>query len=194
VGAYEGNWTKLVRGIFTDVPVLMVEPQRAKKACLDRVCQDLVNVDYVAAVLGRQGGSRVEFFEMETGSSYFPERSDAERRPVILETTTLDEVAGARPGPTFLKIDVQGAELEVLRGGEKVLAHCELVQLEVALVPYNEGAPTMLDVLAYMDERGFVPLDICGFSRPNGLDLAQIDMLFVPSSSRLRTTFFQFQL
>lgn len=193
VGAYEGNWTRLARRIFSDVPVLMIEPQQAKKAILDAVCRELSHVNYVPAVLSRARGERVEFFQMETGSSYFAERSNASRSSVILETTTLDDIASAIPGPVFLKIDVQGAELEVLRGGQNVLGLCELVQLEVALVPYNEGAPTMLEVLTYMRERDFVPLDISGFSRPNGVDLAQIDMLFVPSSSNLRTTFFEFQ-
>lgn len=192
VGAYEGNWTRLVRRVFADVPVLMIEPQQAKKALLDDVCAELPGTRYASAVLSRRKGERVEFFEMETGSSYFPERSDASRRSVTLETTTLDEIASNIPGPIFLKIDVQGAELQVLSGGERVLALCELVQLEVALVPYNEGAPTMLEVLRYMDERGFVPLDISGFTRPNGIDLAQIDLLFAPRSSSLRTTFFHF--
>ncbi len=50
----------------------------------------------------------------------------------------------------------------------------------------------MLEVLNYMDSKGFVAFDISGFSRPNGIDLAQVDMLFVPKSSPLRTVFFTF--
>ena len=63
----------------------------------------------------------------------------------------------------------------------------------MALVPYNEGAPLFIDVLKYMDSKGFVPLDIAGLTRPNGVDLAQIDMVFVPQSSPLRTLFFTFR-
>jgi FkbM family methyltransferase len=192
VGAYEGNWARLARRVFPEVPVLMVEPQQAKHPFLDKVTRELKDIRYVPAFLGRQAGQSVEFFEMETGSSIFPERSNVPRRTVRLETTTLDELARDLPAPIFLKIDVQGAELEVLDGGKSVLGYCSLVQLEVALLPYNEGAPSMLEVLAYMDERGFVPLDLSGFSRPNGVDLAQIDIIFAPRSSSLRTTFFSF--
>ena len=122
----------------------------------------------------------------------FAENSNASRTTQELKTSTLDEVAGQIPQGAFLKIDVQGAELEVLKGGERTLAACELVQLEVAILPYNDGAPTALEVLSYMAERDFVPLDISGFSRPNGVDLAQVDFLFTRPASKLRTRFFTF--
>jgi hypothetical protein len=95
--------------------------------------------------------------------------------------------------PLFLKIDVQGAELEVLAGGPKTFARCEVVQLEVPIVTYNEGAPSLLDVIRYMEERDFTPMDVSGFSRPNGIDLVQMDLLFVNRGSSLRTNFVRFE-
>jgi FkbM family methyltransferase len=192
VGAYQGGWTRLVRRVFPEVPVLMIEAQAGKKQWLERVCRDLDRVRYVPALLGARSGETVPFFEMETGSSMFPENSNVPRIAKELTTTTLDELVGPDCVDAFLKIDVQGAELEVLRGSERTLSGCEVVQLEVALLPYNEGAPTMLDVLTFMDERQFAPFDISGFSRPNGVDLAQVDLLFARSKSPLRRTYFTF--
>jgi len=192
VGAYEGNWTRLARGVFGDVPTLMVEAQPSKRVGLETLCRELSNVGYVGALLGSESGETKQFFEMETGSSMFAENSNAPRTTQELKTSTLDDVAGQIPQGAFLKIDVQGAELEVLKGGDRTLAACELVQLEVAILPYNEGAPTALEVLSYMAERDFVPLDISGFSRPNGVDLAQVDFLFTRPASKLRTRFFTF--
>jgi hypothetical protein len=48
------------------------------------------------------------------------------------------------------------AELECLRGGEATLAMAEVVQLEVALLNYNEGAPLAAETIAFMDGHGFV--------------------------------------
>jgi FkbM family methyltransferase len=192
VGAYRGNWTRLVRRVFPAVPVLMVEAQESKSAQLQALCRELDGVSFESAVLAGESGQEVTFYEMETGSSYFPEQSNAPRTARTYKTRTLDELARGMPGPLFLKLDVQGAELEVLAGAAETLRRCELVQLEVALLPYNKGAPTMLDVLSYMSERDFVPLDISGFSRPNGVDLAQIDVLFARRSSPLRPDFFTF--
>jgi hypothetical protein len=79
-----------------------------------------------------------------------------------------------------------------LKGGQTTLDLCELVQLEVALLPYTEGAPTFLEVVTYMDERGFVPLDVSGFSRPNLVDLVQVDILFARRDSSLRPASIEF--
>lgn len=191
VGAYEGNWTRLVLNVFPDASVLMIEPQSTKRPRLERLCAEKPNVRLANALLGRKAGEAT-FYEMETGSSMFGERSNVARKETSLPVTTLNSLAGTLPGPIFLKIDVQGAELEVLEGAGDVLQRCEVVQLEVALLPYNEGAPTFLEVVSYMDARKFVPFDISGYSRPNGIDLAQIDMLFVRADSPLRRTFFEF--
>ena len=190
VGAYQGDWTKLARRIFGGVPVLMVEAQQSKKARLEALCGH--GVSLASALLAAEAGRVVTFYEMETGSSFFEEQSNAPRKPNTYATDTLDNIAGGLGGPLFLKIDVQGAELEVLKGGEETLKRCDLVQLEVAMLPYNNGAPTFFEVLSYMDERDFVPLDVSGFSRPNGVDLVQIDMLFVRRDSTLRPGFIEF--
>jgi FkbM family methyltransferase len=192
VGAYKGDWTRLVSRLFPNAPILMVEAQEGKAAGLKMLAAQFKNVSFASAVLGSSSGREVTFYEMETGSSYFPEQSNAPRTERTYVTRTLDELAGDLPAPLFLKVDVQGAELEILAGGTGTLERTELVQLEVALLPYNKGAPTILDVLEYMDERGFVPLDISGFSRPNGVDLVQIDILFARRTSDLRPQFISF--
>lgn len=192
VGAYEGNWTRMARRVFADVPILMVEAQEGKRPFLDQVVAELPKTSYAQALLGRTLGQEVEFFEMETGSSMFPERSNADRSARTLKTTTLDALAGDLAGPIFLKADVQGAELEVLRGAVDTLTRCEVVQLEVAVAAYNDGAPTMLEVLTFLAEREFAPFDIGGLVRPNGIDLVQMDLLFARPGSGLRTDFFTF--
>jgi FkbM family methyltransferase len=183
----------MVRRIFPGVPVLMVEAQRAKATSLEALCSELGGVSLASAALGAEAGKEVTFYEMETGSSYFPERSNAPRTSTTYVTRTLDDVAASLEGPLFLKIDVQGAELEVLAGGSGTLERSEVVQLEVPFVSYNEGAPTFLDVMRFMNQHDFIPLDVSGFSRPNGIDLVQADFLFVRRGSPLRPDFIEFE-
>lgn len=190
VGAYEGHWTRNARKVFGAVPTLMVEPQAAKRAGLEQLCEELPHTRLVPQVLAAKPGETVTFYEMETGSSFFPERSDAPRTAVDHVTNTLDDVAPMADN-IFLKIDAQGAELEVLAGGQKTLARASLVQLEAAVAKYNEGAPTLREVLGYMEDRGFVMLDMAGRSRIQGY-LVQMDLLFVPQDSPLQRDFFRF--
>ena len=145
IGAHEGSWTELVRGIFPEPPVLMIEARVDQEPVLGQVCARLPNVNYVIALLGRNAQSAVPFHVSGTGSSIFAERSDADRVLRRMPMRTLDEVANDTfqlKGPLFIKLDIQGAELECIQGGDAVLDKAEVVQLEVALLNYNEFGAT----------------------------------------------------
>ncbi len=194
VGAYKGDWTRMANRLLGNRPTLMVEAQSALIPALQDFATTRADLNIAHAVLSSTSGQEVTFYEMGTGSSMFAEASNASRVAVNVATQTLDDVAAEFLRTTddvFLKIDVQGAELEVLGGAQAVLDRAALVQLEVALLGYNQGAPLMPDVVAWMAERGWLPTEISGFSRPSG-PLVQIDLLFARESSPLRPSFFRF--
>jgi FkbM family methyltransferase len=196
IGAHEGDWTRAIRSIFPDTPVLMIEARHEQQAALKRVCADLPKIDYLIALLGSETRAAMQFHASGTGSSLFAERSDTPQKPRTIPMRTLDDVLASQQrlsAPFFLKLDIQGAELECLRGGEVALAKSEVVQLEVALLNYNEGAPLAAETIAFMDARGFALFDVNGFVRPNGINLVQIDALFVKKESNLRPDFFRFR-
>jgi FkbM family methyltransferase len=70
-------------------------------------------------------------------------------------TVRLDDVPIA--GIDLLKIDVQGAELMVFRGGRARLAHAVAVQAEVSFTPLYKDQPTFGDVDAELRSLGLVP-------------------------------------
>jgi FkbM family methyltransferase len=55
----------------------------------------------------------------------------------------------------YLKIDVQGAELDVIRGAEHHLKNAVVVQTEVEFAPMYKGQPLFADVDAALRARGF---------------------------------------
>lgn len=194
VGAYHGNWTRLANRLLGQKPTLMVEGQAALLPALEAYAETRPDLFVAGGVLSSMSGQEVSFHEMGTGSSIFAEASNAARTTKTITTRTLDDVAAdflASVSAPFLKIDVQGAELEVLGGGAKVLEKASLVQLEVAMLQYNQGAPLMPDVVAWMAARGWFPTEIAGFSRPSG-PLVQIDLLFARADSPLRPNEFRF--
>lgn len=80
---------------------------------------------------------------------------------------------------TYLKIDTQGFEKEVLVGAGKALASFAAVQLELPLRPLYEGQDDWLDMIAWMAERGFE----VAMARENGFDwqacrLLELDVVF----------------
>jgi len=86
-----------------------------------------------------------------------------------------------------LKADVQGAELEVLRGSSETLTSADLVILEVSFSRFFLDGPQFHDVVAFMRGAGFVFYNIFNLMyRPLDGALAQADVLFVPHESPLR--------
>jgi FkbM family methyltransferase len=196
IGAHEGHWTRMIRTIFPAPPILMIEAREELERALKNVCTEISRAEYVIALLGHEAQPSAQFHVSGTGSSLFAERSDAPAASRTIPMRTLDDVVSKHPqlaAPLFLKLDIQGAELECLLGGSVTLAGAEVIQLEVALLNYNEGAPQVTDVIPFMDSHGFALFDINGFVRPNGIDLVQLDMLFVKKSSAFRPNFFRFR-
>jgi FkbM family methyltransferase len=194
IGAYKGNWSLSVARLFPGVPVMMIEPQPDKSERLMDVAKK-IGGSFRPILLGAEEGKELTFWVMGTGSSIYPENSNAKREPLKLITRTLDSVfeeEGIAAKPIFLKIDAQGSELDILRGASRVLRSAEIVQLEVALVEYNAGGPPISQVLDFMTSAGFSIFEIAGVGRPTGLELVQIDFVFIKSDSKFRKSEFQF--
>lgn len=92
---------------------------------------------------------RLEFFN---GFSRFGEVQATER----VRTTRLDDVEGL-PDLDFLKMDIQGGELQALEHGQARLARCAMIHLEVSFVPLYEGQPSFGDIDVWMRSHGFLP-------------------------------------
>lgn len=71
-------------------------------------------------------------------------------------TARLDDVPNL-PLIDFVKMDIQGAELTVLKNGENSLSQCIAIQLEVSYIPLYEGQPCFGEIDIWMRSKGFVP-------------------------------------
>jgi FkbM family methyltransferase len=193
IGAYHGAWSLDVHRVFPTAKVLMFEAAASNEPFLKSVAER-IGAEYSIALLSGSGGHEKTFYVQETGSSLYSERSNAPKSEARLTTTALDSALAkhAIETPIFLKIDTQGSELDILAGAKNVLSRSEVVQLECALLNYNDGAPDFAAVVSFMNERGFKMFDIASFVRPNGQHLVQIDSIFVKANSRLRADFFKF--
>jgi len=125
------------------------------------------------------------------GSSIYLEREDFHVNgvPRKVPTVTLDSLCEDRKesGPYLMKIDVQGAELDVLAGEKKVLNDTEYLIIEVSLFEFFKGGPQFYDVVHYMKSCGFVVCDIISLEySPLDNALSQVDIAFVRNDSQCR--------
>ena len=98
----------------------------------------------------------------------------------------LDEF-GPFEGPVLLKLDVEGFEMDVLRGASVTLSRTDVIISEISVTPRHARDPSLGEFLTFMETIGFSLMDIpeltsLGRDRP----LAYIDGAFVRSDSPLR--------
>lgn len=188
VGAYSGEWTRALLRLFPDTQVLMIEPQQAKSAELARLCSCHSGLDLANVLVGATVAESVAFYDRDTASSVLQDANHNDAPSRHLTMTTLDNLVGERqfPHPDLVKLDVQGYELEVLKGAEQILTSVEVILMEVNLIPIYRRVPLVDQTVSYMADRGFRLYDIGSFfRRPYDNALWQMDAVFVKASSNL---------
>jgi FkbM family methyltransferase len=104
---------------------------------------------------------------------------------VAMETAPLKTLDNAMEpylplGDGYLKIDTQGYELEVLRGGTKTIRQCIAIQSELSFVELYRGQPLFLDICTHLAGHGFVlRYLIPGFRDRRTGELLQADGVFL---------------
>lgn len=171
---------------FPDAHYVMVDPLDESRPFLEAQKVRLRRADFVVAAAGPKAGScEVGVSPCFGGTSqYLKDKLPSRVVPMV----TLDELAlrFGCTGPYLLKVDVQGAELDVLRGAEKILSQTEAILAETRLFPF-QGAPEILEVLKFLEARGFVLFDLFNpLLRPSDGALGQIDIVAVKRDGTFR--------
>jgi len=188
VGACAGDWTRQFKQVFPDCRVLMIEARSEMVDELAEVPKEFPGVGFRIACLGASN-QFVDFAEMGTGSSVFHEQSNVPRAMVHKKTQRLDDLlltADARNRPDVIKLDVQGYELEVLKGARWSLGYAQLVITEASLIPLNYGCPLIHEVIAFMEDHNKRLIDVPqAFYLTEDKSLWQLDLFFADKKSQL---------
>jgi len=195
IGANKGQWFKECRTKFICQMHLFEADSDNHSSIVDTINQSHSKYGYIPTtlsieLLGEKVNKEVPFYKAKidnnTGNSMYLENSNyfKDHNMVKLKTNTLDNIVGDMYNNIdLIKLDVQGAELDILRGSsQKVLPRCDLILMEVALLQYNTGAPLSGEVFTFMDCIGFQAIDILEKHYFNK-DMIQADFLFARKGS-----------
>jgi FkbM family methyltransferase len=164
IGANVLQWTRVARRVWPHASYFAFEALHEAAMLYDEE-----NIPYFVGVLSDQDDRAVTFYvspEHPSGSSYYKENSELNEAAAeyFLETDardikaiTLDTAVREKgwPAPDLIKMDIQGAEMDVLKGAQECLRFCKDLIVELQRIDYNKGAPLRQEVIAYLKSVGY---------------------------------------
>jgi FkbM family methyltransferase len=184
VGVAHG--TPQLYAAFPDAQLILVEPLSEYFEGIARLLERRGGVHIPAAAGSIEGELELQvqprWTERSSHYSLNPlERTGDTLTPRRVRVTTIDRIIAdhAFPEPFGLKIDTEGAELEVIRGAAATLARTLFVIAEVGVLHNRfEGSYSFAQFIAAMDQAGFEVCDLLGIGRAASSQVVDVDLVF----------------
>ncbi len=195
VGANIGVLTDLfARWVGPSGRVIAIEPEPINIAALQRRMKrsDLAKIVQIvpAAASDCNGRALLRITPHHAGDHHLVAADNSAGDTIEVDRITLDSLLNAhnKRCPSLLKIDVQGAELPVLRGAQETLSRCRpALLIEVDRNALIRAGSNEQEIARFLDALGYVPHDLRTGQRlccdsillPPGCEYA--DLLFTPN-------------
>jgi FkbM family methyltransferase len=165
MGACVLYWTKIASEIWPDAQYHLFEAMEESEELFQET-----QYPYHIGVFSDEDDKEVTFYKnvlFPGGNSYYME--NPKESPIAADlfenpdnqfkrrTLKLDTVRQQRnfPYPDLLKIDVQGCEIDILRGATDILSHVKHLIVELQHVEYNIGAKLCHESIPIIESMGF---------------------------------------
>ena len=182
IGAYKGNWTKMCLKIFPSSRYYLFEPQDEMLPILERIANDNITIEN--SVLSNEDSKKVDFYQFKTSSSVLKFGKNIPSTKKVTKSLDTFVKINKIKNINILKIDVQGYELQVLKGAISSLKSIEIIIVEVSFLEIYQNCPLANKLIQFLDDFNFQIFDIVDFKyRPLDNNLFQVDMFFIKKDS-----------
>jgi len=162
IGAHTGQFYGWSKRVWPEVPIFMIEANHLHESTLRNLTRN-TNDNYLITALG-EDEREVTFYTRKDkphteGNSYYKESNFWDMPQLVQENhinlKKLDDVFEDDAIFDLIKIDTQGSELDILKGGKRICEKASVIIMEISFIEYNDGAPSGTEVLEFMDNFGF---------------------------------------
>ncbi len=193
IGGADGTTGKMFAGSFPNNEVWIFEPILENLKKLENVKSQFKNIVIIPKAAGNSTQSTtINKAASITSSSLFSLRSDL-ASPLLanaitqigiesIEMTRLDDII-TNSSIGILKMDVQGYELEVLKGGTNTLRHTDIIITEMNNHDGYYGSPKYYELDKFIRENNFILFDIFPSLKDNE-ELKEWDCIYLKKGIR----------
>lgn len=186
VGANQGQFQKAANYFYPNAKIYSFEPiPELYEKIVKNNCKGITNFNMA---LGNEVG-KLEFNknEYQHSSSFYEIENDnhlpsSKTTKINVEINTIDNIGSYIDfnGKVLLKLDVQGFEREVLRGGKNTLKnHIDYVILEVGFKKLYKNQPTFTELNKFLNEHNFELLTLLDFNLGKDKSYIEADFLYI---------------
>jgi FkbM family methyltransferase len=185
VGANRGQFSLLVNSLFPRKDILAFEPIKSEYLIYKKIFNNNRNIRCFNTGLGNKIETKQLYLTKSKDSSSFFKpgkiQNNLFRNTNIVSTDTvkikkLSTFLNKLKKPIFLKIDVQGYELEVLKGAD--LNQIQYIYLEGSYLKLYEKQPLIKDIIKYLSKKNFKLIGEYNVVKNNNKKI-QADFLFI---------------
>jgi len=192
VGAHHGEYGRMLRRDvrFSGV-IYSFEPASAAYAELAALSRNDPAWHAWNVGLGTEAGEQLlhQFDASELNSLREPTAASLDNHPGMraagaetVAVSRLDDFTDINVEPSeriLLKVDAQGADLDVLRGAHGIMPMVLAVQVEAPMRGLYRGQPSFEEVLGFLRSAGFTPTGVFPVGRARDLGLVDVDVVAV---------------
>jgi FkbM family methyltransferase len=183
IGANTGQFFERISNFYPNSKYLLIEANPLCEEDLQKL-----NVPYKIELLS-DVEKEVDFWidpinSKSTGNSIYKENTNffKNSKPTKTKAKTLDSIINE--SYDLIKIDTQGSEVDIIKGGINTIKKSKAVIIEVSIIEYNQGSPLQNEVFELMKSIGFEPVEVLEkiYHPENGQHI-QSDILFIKNNN-----------
>lgn len=193
VGANKSFWSRETAKVYPSASYYLIEPQEEMRSFLQGFCNEHEESKYFIAGAGKKNEVLdLNVYDSLAGSTFMGDENSnthviGKRAVDVVSIDSLIETNQIPDTLELVKLDIQGFELEALKGATKLFGKTEVFILETSMFEYYTGLPVFSEVVNFMLDRDYVVYDLPGYNRrPLDGALGQLDICFVKKDGFLR--------
>lgn len=155
-GAHQGKVSQTIKLLFPNSDVYAFEPNSKLHSEIKSVIKDKLTI--IPFALSNKDSKSIFYnYKDPAMSSLLPLKNEEENKKTTVKTITLDSYFKNKKlkKNIFLKIDTQGAEELILRGGKNILKDILIIHVETFFDPLYKNQTLFKNIYEFLTKNGF---------------------------------------